>query len=60
VETLCLVHSEFFSIFTRCICISEDCPSKFHSTLIYMHVTQEPSDGLLWSFVLEDFTEDCQ
>jgi len=59
VQALCLVHSELFSIFTSCISTTEDWPSKFLSTLIYMHITQEPSDRLLWSFVLQDFTKEC-
>jgi len=47
VQTLCIVHSELFSTFIRCICISEDCASKFLSTLIYMHITQDTLDRFL-------------
>jgi hypothetical protein len=50
IQTLSLVHSELFSTFTRFICISEDCASKFLSTLISLLIKQEPSDGLCLKF----------
>jgi len=50
VQTLYLVHSELFSTFIRCICISDDCASKYLSTLISILIKQEPSDGLFLKF----------
>jgi len=41
VQKLCLVHSEFFSTFTICICISDDCTTKCLSTPISRHIMQE-------------------
>jgi len=52
--------SLYLYLFISCICISEDCPSQFLSTLIYMHIKQERSDGFLWNFVFEDCTKNCQ
>ena len=50
IQTLSLIHSELFSSFTKCICISEDFASQYLSTAIPMHIKREPSDGLFLKF----------